>query len=125
MKISILTFFVFFTIGLWAQSVKQNATLSDDDKIEFLINKVEHLENAKFVRNGTYHDAKAAASHLRLKWEKAGSAIKTVDDFIEKIATKSSISGEPYTIEYSNGKKITAKEFYRLCLKELEKPAQP
>ena len=46
-----------------------------------------------------------------MKWEKAGSAVKTAKDFIEKIASKSSMSGKPYEIEFDNGTKIEAKAF--------------
>jgi len=65
--------------------------LTEQQKIDYLIEQVEALSDAMFIRNGTSHDAKAAATHLRMKREKAGKAIKTVDDFIEKVASKSSI----------------------------------
>ncbi len=39
-------------------------------KIEFLISSVENLKGAIFIRNGSEHDGKAAAEHLRLKLEK-------------------------------------------------------
>jgi len=110
---------------LLGQSINSGKPYTEQQKIDFLISKVENLQNAKFVRNSTSHDSQAAAAHLKMKREKAGSSIKTVDDFIEKVASKSSVSGEPYMIKYSDGKKIPAKQFYLNCLKELEPTTKP
>lgn len=120
MKFSILTFWLFYSVALWSQTGNQKAALSDEEKIVYLITKVGQLENAQFIRNGIYYTAYDAANHLRMKREKAGNAIKTVDDFIEKVASKSSLTGQPYLIEYSDGKKIPVNDFYLKCLKELE-----
>jgi hypothetical protein len=46
-----------------------------------------------------------------MKWQKAGKAIKSSKDFIEKIASKSSVSGKPYEIEFSNGSKTETRSF--------------
>jgi hypothetical protein len=53
-----------------------------------------------FKRNGAWSDAKAAEAHVRGKYEflaKLGQ-IDTTMDFIDKAATKSSLSGQPYEI---------------------------
>lgn len=42
--------------------------------------------------------------HISMKWKKAGDKIKTVQDFIEQIASKSSMTGLDYKIVYSDGK---------------------
>jgi len=125
MKYSLLIIWIFFSFQLLGQSINSGKPYTEQQKIDFLILKVESLSNAKFVRNGTSYDAQTAAAHLKMKREKAGSSIKTVDDFIEKVASESSASGEPYTIEYSDGKKILAKQFYINCLKELETTTKP
>jgi hypothetical protein len=102
------------------QTYQEAAYLTEQQKIDYLIKCVEDLKNAKFDRNGTLYDAQAAAAHLKMKREKAGNAIKNVDDFIEKVASKSSSSGIPYKIIYDNGKVLLAKDFYLGCLKELD-----
>ena len=88
--------------------------LTEDQKIEALIVGVEKATNIQFYRNGSYYDAATAASHLRLKRRKAGSAVKTAADFIDKLATKSSVSGEIYKIKYTNGTEISGKRLF-LC----------
>lgn len=90
-----------------------NATLTEKEKIEFLITSVENLENAKFYRNGSIHDAVDAGKHLRMKVRKAGDRVKTAEDFIEKLASKSSITGKDYKIVFLDGKEqITSKYFH-------------
>jgi len=90
-------------------------------KIEFLLNEIEHLKGAKFWRNGSSYPPKEAADHLRMKWGKAGGAVKTVKDFIEKIASKSSMSGKAYEIEFDNGTKVKTIDFLNKKLKEWKK----
>src|SRR4249920_3113176 len=54
-----------------------------------------------FHRNGTWHDSKAAAAHLRDKYDylAARDLIVTTEDFIERAATRSSLSGQAYEVK--------------------------
>jgi hypothetical protein len=90
-------------------TIFQNA---ESAKIEFLLKEVEKLQGAKFWRNGSSYSAQAAADHLRMKWTKAGSAVKTVKDFIDKIGSQSSVSGRAYQIEFADGKKVNTSAFF-------------
>lgn len=90
----------------------------EKNKIEFLISSVETLQGAKFIRNGSEYEGKAAADHLRMKLKMAGREIKTADDFIRLCASKSYISGTPYLIRFSDGKTIEAEVYFREKLKE-------
>jgi len=80
-------------------------------KIEFLLSQIEALKGAKFWRNGSSYTPKQASDHLRMKWEKAGKSIKTAQSFIENIASKSSMSGKAYEIEFTDGTKTETKAF--------------
>ena len=53
-----------------------------------------------FERNGTWHDAGAAADHLQRKREylQGKGRIATAEDFIRLGATGSSMSGKPYLV---------------------------
>jgi hypothetical protein len=74
---------------------------SDDEtrKIQALLADVERMD-ATFVRNGKTYDAKTAAEFLRRKWKANDADVATANDFIEKIASKSSTSGKPYLIRF-------------------------
>lgn len=119
MKKSLLILFLSLTgiASSYCQSVKK--ALTEKEKIENLIHAVEILDSARFYRNGTFYDAKAAADHLRMKVEKAGDRVKTAQDFIEKVASKSYISGEDYKIVYNNGREVTSNSFFSGKLKQI------
>jgi hypothetical protein len=91
---------------------------TENEKIQYLISSVEKLEGAKFTRNGTVHSGKEAASHLRMKLQKAGDKVKTAEDFIRLCASKSYVSGNPYTIRLADGKTIKAGVYFRDKLKK-------
>ena len=94
--------------------------LAEQKKIEQLIAAVEGLKDAVFIRNGTEYKAKDAADHLRRKLEAAGDEIDSATKFIDLIASKSSMSGEEYTIRFTDGRVVTSGEFLRAELSKLE-----
>ncbi len=71
-------------------------------EIEVVLSAISH-SNAQFIRNGTAYAAPEAIAHLRMKLNYAGERVKTAEDFIDGIASKSSLSGQPYQIKNSNG----------------------
>lgn len=66
-------------------------------EISFLLGYVEG-SGCTFYRNGTAYDSKAAQAHLRAKYQYLATRnlIATTEDFIEKAATTSSFTGQPY-----------------------------
>jgi hypothetical protein len=69
-------------------------------EIEYLLSAVASSD-CRFYRNGTWYDATSAAAHLRAKYETlaARGLIGDTDDFIDRAATKSSLSGRDYAIK--------------------------
>jgi hypothetical protein len=102
------------------QIVAADGKLTEEEKIEKLIKHVEELKDAKFVRNGSEHDCKEAAEHMRRKYKNAGGKIKTAKDFIEQLATKSSISGKPYKIRFKDGTEKESGPYLTEQLKKIE-----
>jgi hypothetical protein len=92
----------------------------EGNKIDYLITSIETLENAQFIRNGKSYDAKDAADHLRLKRRKAGSRVKTAEDFIKYCASASSMSGKPYQIRFGDGREVLTADYLRQKLAEFE-----
>ena len=89
--------------------MKKTATaLTEPQKIDRLIARVESLEGATFIRNGSEHTPAEAAQHLRDKRGRAGEKLKTADQFIEQIGSRSSLSGEEYMIKYADGRSVKA-----------------
>jgi len=103
-------------------SVVQAEALSPREgaRIEFLIQAIASLENAQFIRNGSAYGAEAAASHLRLKLGKAGSAVKSAEDFIRYCGTSSSMSGKAYEIRFDDGRVVPSATFLHQRLVEYD-----
>ena len=114
-----------FSLATWAEPDPKPKPLTEDQKIEALIKHVAELKYAKFVRNGKEHDAKAAAEHLRKKWDYGRKKINTARDFIDKIATSSSTTSTPYTIRFADGKEVRSGQYLHERLKEIENPKKP
>jgi hypothetical protein len=88
-------------------------------KIEFLLHEIQQLDGAKFWRNGTAYTPKEAVDYLRMKmkWNDKGP-IRSAREFIEKVASKSTITGKPYFIVMADGTKLEAKVFLDQKLSE-------
>jgi hypothetical protein len=120
-KVVTLVFAALLGLVLPIGLLGQTAPLSEKQKIEMLLQSIDALEGAKFVRNGSSYTAKQVSDHLRMKWGKAGTAIKTAQQFIDKIASQSSMSGEPYKIITKEGKEILCRDFLNQKLVQINK----
>ena len=66
--------------------------------------EIDHLlafvaaTDCRFVRNGTEASGKDAREHLMRKLEVARPKLATADQFIDHVATGSSMSGQPYKV---------------------------
>ena len=78
---------------------------------------LEYLNSStcEFNRNGSWYKADKAAAHLNRKYEyliQIGR-ISSAEDFIERAATESSMSGKPYLVKCSNGSPVTSNSWFK------------
>ena len=66
-----------------------------DTEIRALIQAVAESE-CEFNRNGSLYSAETAAEHLELKYSRGKRYADSAEAFIERLASTSSWSGEPY-----------------------------
>jgi hypothetical protein len=68
-------------------------------EINFLLT-VLGASGCEFFRNGTWYDAHQAQAHLNNKyqWLVARDRVRSAEDFIDKAATRSSLSGQAYAV---------------------------
>lgn len=109
----LMTLLSFVVVCAYAQDFSETA------KIQYLIASVEAMEGARFIRNGSEYDTRAASNHLRLKLKAAGDKVRTAEDFIKLCASKSSMTGEPYVIRLADGTTVKSEVFFRDKLKTL------
>ena len=77
-----------------------SGAVADDvpPEIDFLLTTVGSSD-CVFIRNGKRHSAADAEDHLRMKYRRGKRYATTTEDFIERLASKSSMSKKLYHIE--------------------------
>ena len=111
---------LWFGLLLPLAAAGQSAPETERQKIESLINHVGELKNSRFIRNGKEYDVAVAVRFLRGKWKANDKEVKTAWDFVDKVASASGTSGEPYRIRFKDGREITSRDFLFAELKKLE-----
>lgn len=114
--------FLVAAFGLWsaAPATARAMTPAERERIERLIRHVAAQRGLQFLRNGETHDAAGAAAHLRAKLERAGDRVHGVDEFIDGVASRSWLSGQPYRVRLADGRELAARDWLRAELIRLE-----
>jgi hypothetical protein len=106
--------------GLLAQAAPSPAEMA---RIERLLAMIASKRDMRLVRNGTVHDTDTAVTFLRGKLKHFGGDIKTAEEFIDRLASRSSTTGQLYWVRLSDGREIPAGDFLRIELARLDKEA--
>lgn len=93
---------------------------TEDQKIESLIAAVETLEGSVFIRNGTEYTPSEAAAHLRKKLDAEREEIQSASQFVDVIASRSSLTGEAYKIRMASGEEVEARAYLRAELAKVD-----
>lgn len=98
-----------------------NATAQRE--IEGLLRAVG-ASGCQFLRGGTAHPAAEAQQHLHKKYEYLAerNMLASAEDFIEKAATRSSMSGEPYAIQCGQAAAVRSDVWLRTRLQLIRQP---
>ena len=87
------------------------------------IKEVDHLlafvknSGCTINRNGTDHPAKKGVSHIENKYDYFRDDIKSTEEFIELSATKSTMSGDYYTVKCAGKETIKTQDWLLAELK--------
>lgn len=88
-------------------------------EITSLLEFVERSE-CTFIRNGQQYDSRTARQHIEKKYNYYKERIFTAEDFILFSATKSSISGRPYTV-LCHGRALNSSDWLNAELEKMRK----
>lgn len=88
-------------------------------EIAYLLGYLE-ASRCEFYRNGSWHDSKAASAHLEKKknYLMTRSLIGSAENFIDRAATASSVSGEKYLVRCRPDPAVPAGEWLRAELEQ-------
>jgi hypothetical protein len=107
-------------VGDDAALLEFTAVRSGKADIEALLKTIER-SGLTFIRNDREHTAAEAADHMRRKLRAAKGRVGTAEQFIEHIATGSSMTGRPYLVRLESGETVELRDWLRA---KLESPAR-
>lgn len=103
-------------------AAQANATPNAETKTE-ISHLLQYIQNSncQFIRNKKPHDPDEAVAHIQKKYDHFEDDIVTAEDFIEKSASGSLLSGKKYTIDCPEKSKITSEQWLLDELKRYRK----
>jgi hypothetical protein len=116
--IALLMLLVSFCGGAWAAPPDAKA------EIGHLLAYLQQ-SGCSFARNGTWYTAKRAGEHLEDKyrvWLKRDTGMPTAESFIDQVASRSSISGQPYLVRCGDTPPIESGTWFRRELERFRGP---
>ena len=88
---------------------------SHEAEIQYLIDSIGR-DGCRFVRNDRRYSNREARAHLKSKRELNEQYMASAEDFIEKLASYSVTTGEPYRIRCRGGQEQAAGDWFRTLL---------
>jgi hypothetical protein len=129
MRVKLLLTSIVVLLVLVSSGVTTGEKMGDERK-EDLEAAIAHLlefvrtSDVVFIRNGKEHEAEDAAKHIERKYNHYKKKIKTPEDFIEKSATKSMMSGRLYQVRLKDGTVIATRDWLTAELERYRNPAK-
>jgi len=124
MNIKWLLLALSFALPIAVQGAEPDATTRKE--IAYLM---DHLASSgcQFNRNGSWHGASRAVSHLKRKYEYLldKGLVADTDAFIRLAATESSSSGKPYLVKCGSQPETPSAEWFRAALAQFRQGITP
>ncbi len=103
-----------FATALLLAPLAQATSLPPAAKIEIdgLLSRLA-ASGCQFKRNGSWHDAEEARAHLRRKLDylEGRGMVASAEQFIERAATRSSVSGQAYLVKCGTNPAVPSGEW--------------
>lgn len=93
----------------------------EEARIDAMLNALAQQKDLTFIRNGDAHNCDEAVSHLQLKLGNTRNRIDTAVQFIDKVASSSSISGKPYIVRIPGKADENAQIYLHTLITETDK----
>ena len=99
-------------------------------EIHYLIGQMRDSD-CRFNRNGIWYKPERAADHIESKYEKLlkMGLVDSTEQFIERAASESSMSGEPYRVRCGDARPVHSGQWFEAQLMEYRAshpaPAEP
>ena len=108
----------------WGEFQVLRARSPDADEIGRLLRAVE-VSGVTFIREEREYGPAEAAKHMRAKITASAEPVRTAEEFIERIATRSSLTKRDYQVRLADGKTVPSAEWLRARLADIRKGKDP
>jgi hypothetical protein len=116
----VIRFLPLLVLFAGSSATRVQAETAAEDEIRWLIQAVAD-SHCEFDRNGKRYAAATAAEHLELKYARGKRYADSAEAFIERLATKSSWTGETYWM-ICDDDPAPAAQWLSMRLEELRAP---
>ncbi|MBZ9582203.1 YfeK family protein [Klebsiella quasivariicola] len=90
-------------------------------RINAMLDALAQKTDLIFVRNGDAHTCDEAVAHLRLKLSNTRNRIDTAEQFIDKVASSSSVTGKPYIVRIPGKNDQQARPYLHTLIAQTDK----
>jgi len=87
------------------------------EEVQALLSRLE-ASNCSFNRNGAWYSAADAKSHLERKF-RSMRKFQSAEQFVKRIASGSSVTGEPYLVNWVDSAPIQSRDWLLTQLQEI------
>mgnify|MGYP001073101015 CR=1 FL=1 len=110
--------------GASALLAQATPSAAEEKLIDTLIQRVSKMNAMVFLRNGNEYNAADAAKHMQAKYDYFKKELATAEDFIERCASRSEMTGQAYKVKLNDGAVRDANEFLNSELRALRQLAK-
>jgi hypothetical protein len=98
----------------WSLSLAADIDVKAQTEIGYLLNQLQQSK-CRFGRNGSWYDADEAVFHIDRKYQYLlkRNAIRSTENFVERAASRSSVSGQPYRVQCGESAVVESAEWFR------------
>ena len=111
-------------LGASAFVAQATPTAAEEKLIDTLILRVSKMSAMVFLRNGNEYTAADAAKHMQAKYDYFKKELVTAEDFIDRCASRSEMTGQAYKVKLNDGAVKDANEFLNSELRALRQQAK-
>jgi hypothetical protein len=106
--------------ALWLPAAHADTPVKVQNEVSFLLGYMAG-SGCEFYRNGSWYNAQKAVAHLRDKYKYLNdrNLVNTTEQFIDRAASESSLSGKPYQIRCGGAVAANSQGWLRERLGEL------
>ena len=106
-------------LGASALLAQAAPSAAEEKLIDTLILRVSKMDAMIFLRNGNEYNSADAAKHMQAKYDYFKKELVTAEDFIDRCASRSEMTGQAYKVKLTNGAVRDANEFLNSELRAL------